>query len=155
MSFGHRVFWNFLASFMETYWGRIRQLSASSPFCCHYPQAPPRLMSGQPARITGPSKIKRWLFSIQAIVTHPQTITPTTTTHSPLNLAPTTRALVLDALETCDPCLLPRCVSYIRQGFGSLTRDSASHVTICQPPPPPITANLIVPSSLHQDAHKQ
>lgn len=35
---------------METYWGSVRQLSASFAFCCHYPQAPPHLMAAQPAR---------------------------------------------------------------------------------------------------------
>lgn len=72
------VFWNFLASFMETYWGRIRQLSASSPFCCHYPQATPRLMAGQPARNRPCSKIKRWLCSNQAIITWPPLPKPAT-----------------------------------------------------------------------------
>lgn len=124
---------------METYWGRIRQLSASSPFCCHYPQAPPRLMAGQPARSGARPKSKGGSFQFRpsSHVPHPST-RPSPLTHAPLTLHPsTTRSYNLEASETRDPCLLPRCISYTRRGFGSRTRDSASHVTICQPPPPP------------------
>lgn len=116
---------------------------------------------GRPAcQERGPSKIKRWLFSIQAIVTRPQTVTPPppyhpATPHPSTPHPSTTRAYNLDASETRDPCLLPRCISYTGQGFGSRTRDSASHVTICQPPhiptpttaPPSATAILPSPTS--------
>lgn len=77
-------------------------------------------------------------------------------TSNPQPLAPgphpsTIPAYVLDATESRDPCLLPQCISYTRQGFGSRTRDSASHVTICQSlhpptpntPPPPVTTSIL------------
>ena len=74
--------------------------------------------------------------------------TPPPLTPQPPSHPSTTRAYNLNASETRNPCLLPQCISYTRQGFGSRTRDSASHVTICQPfhpptsPPPPSTTIL-------------
>lgn len=87
---------------METYWGRIRQLSASSPFCCHYPQAPPCLMAGQPARNRARPKIKRCLFSIQAIVTQLRTVPP-------LPPMPRPHALLPSARTTLTPCVPRYC----------------------------------------------
>lgn len=85
-------------------------------------------------------------------------LNPTTLHPSALPQPSTTRAYNLDASETRDPCLLPQCISYTRQGFGSWSRDSASHVTICQafhPPHLPSSSsyyyitltNLIIPST--------
>lgn len=69
---------------------------------------------------------------------------------APPPLAPhpsTIHAYNLDASETRDPCLLPHCISYTRQGFGSRTRDSASHVTICQPLHPPTPTSPPCPTT--------
>lgn len=103
----------------------------------------PTLPYGWPAcQEQGPSKIKRWLFSIQAIVTRPQTSTPPPHHPSPLTPHPSTiHAYNLDASETRDPCLLPHCISYTRQGFGSRTRDSASR------------DHMPTPTSLHPHPH--
>lgn len=116
---------------METYWGRIRQLSASSPFCCHYPQAPPRLMAGQPARNGARPKSKGGSFQFRPSSYVPQTGTPPLTLIHPH--PSTTRTYHIDASETRRLSLFPQCISYTRQSFGSLTRDSASRVTVCQP----------------------
>lgn len=124
---------------METYWGRIRQLSASSPFCCHYPQAPPCLMAGQPARNRARPKSKGGSFQFR-----PSSHVPKPPPHHPSPLTPhpsTIHAYNLDASETRDPCLLPHCISYTRQGFGSRTRDSASR------------DHMPTPTSLHPHPH--